>query len=40
MAKILVVDDEEKIRTMIKKFAGVEGHEVVRPGRHGGGGEV
>lgn len=29
MAKLLVVDDEEKIRSMIKKYAIYEGHEIV-----------
>ena len=29
MAKLLIVDDEEKIRTMIEKYASHEGHEVV-----------
>ncbi len=29
MSKLLVVDDEEKIRTMISKYAKFEGHEVV-----------
>jgi DNA-binding response OmpR family regulator len=29
MYKILVVDDEEKIRALIKKYAVFEGHEVV-----------
>ena len=29
MAKLLVVDDEEKIRSMIKKYAVYEGHEIV-----------
>ena len=28
MARILVVDDEEKIRTIIKKYAEFEGHEI------------
>ena len=28
MAKLLVVDDEEKIRSMIKKYAVYEGHEI------------
>ena len=28
MARILVVDDEEKIRTIIKKYADFEGHEI------------
>ena len=29
MAKLLIVDDEEKIRTLIKKYAVFEGYEVV-----------
>ena len=29
MAKILVVDDEEKLRALIKRYADFEGHEVV-----------
>ena len=29
MYRILVVDDEERIRQMIKKYANFEGHEVV-----------
>ncbi|MBR5796318.1 MAG: response regulator transcription factor [Erysipelotrichaceae bacterium] len=29
MARLLVVDDEEKIRSMIKKYAVYEGHEIV-----------
>ena len=28
MAKILVVDDEQKIREVIRKYAEVSGHEV------------
>lgn len=28
MAKILLVDDEERIRTMVKKYADLEGHEI------------
>ena len=28
MYKILIVDDEEKIRTLVKKYAVFEGHEV------------
>ena len=39
--KILVVDDEVNIRSMIRKFAEFEGHEVFAGrGWHAGGGEV
>ena len=29
MAKLLVVDDEEKIRSMIRKYAEFEGYQIV-----------
>lgn len=32
MYRILIVDDEEKIRTLIKKYAGFEGHQVFEAG--------
>ena len=32
MAKILVVDDEQKIREVIRKYAEVSGHEVTEAG--------